>query len=110
MFRKPRYRLLLLFLSVAGAGIWCWLLFRAGCAGEAKSGNQGDPVRALGSERSAAPFLFAGLAFGLAYIASLKHLQAGKRVLWAIRLILFGLPIAWVLGIQAELLALRICF
>lgn len=110
MSKKSRYAILFAFLSVAGVSTWCWLLFRAGCAGDAESGTQGNQLRAMGLERSAAPFLIGALLFGLAYVASLKNLQARQRVLWGVRLVLFGLPIAWVLGVQAELLALRICF
>jgi len=110
MSQKPRYAILFMFLSIAAIGLWCWLLFRAGCAGDAKSGGRGDQLHAMGLARSAAPFLFGGLVFGLAYVASLKQLQVSKRLLWGVRLVLFGLPIAWALGVQAELLALRICF
>ena len=110
LLQKPRYAGLLGLLSVAGIGIWCWLLFRAGCAGDVKTGSQGDPVRAQELERFAVPFLLSGLVAGLAFVASLRNLPAGKRVLWGVRLVLFALPIAWIIGVQFELLALRICF
>jgi hypothetical protein len=107
---RPRYAIPSAFLSVAGICVWCWLLFQAGCAGDAETGSRGDPLRAMALERTAAPFLLAGIAAGLLFISSLKHLEFKKRFLWAVRLILFGLPIAWSIGIQLELLALRICF
>ncbi len=106
---EPRHTKLLAVLSIALLGVWCWLLFRAGCAGGVKDGSTGVPLRSMELERVAVPVLLAGVAAGLASISSLKHLPVAKRVLWAVRLILFGLPIAWVVGVQFELLALRIC-
>jgi hypothetical protein len=108
--QRSRYATPLALLSVAGIGLWCWLLFRAGCTGDVKNGNEGDPVRAQELERFAAPFLLGGAAAGLASIGLLKHLPMAKRVLWGVRLVLFGLPIAWIVGVQFELLALRVCF
>ncbi len=109
MPQRPRYATLLALSSIAGLILSCWFLFRAGCAGNSQSGDPGVPVRSMELERFAVPFLFLSVAAGLAFIASLKYLPVGKRILWGARLVLFGLPIAWVLGVQFELLALRIC-
>lgn len=108
--RTGRYTTLFGLLSVAGVVVWCWLLFQAGCAGDPQNPGQGDPVRAQAFERTASPFLILSVAAGLGFIISLKHFDKAKRVAWGTRLVLFGLPIAWVAGLQFEQLALRICF
>jgi hypothetical protein len=108
--RWSRSTWVFLFLSVIGMVLWCGLLFRAGCAGDAATGTQGNQLRAMALERNAAPFLIAGLIAGIAFVGSLKHLPRTRRIVWGVRLFLFGLPIEWVIGVQLELLALRICF
>jgi len=93
---------LLALSSAVCIAAWCWLLFQAGCAGDLKTGIYGDPLRALEFERAAVPFLFLSFVAGVASIASLRPIELLQRVLWAVGLVFFGLPAAWLFGPQFE--------
>lgn len=84
------------------------IMFQAGCAGDAKTGSLGDPVRALQMENIAFfSLLFSvsigGLAFGLG--SSSPH-----RVSHGLSFAFFGMIFLWIIGIQISFLGTQSCF
>lgn len=84
------------------------IMFQAGCAGDAKTGSLGNPVRALQMENIAFfSLLFSvsigGLAFGLG--SSSPH-----RVSHGLSFAFFGMIFLWIIGIQISFLGTQSCF
>jgi hypothetical protein len=98
-----RYRPLLLGLSLVSLALSFWLLFRAGCAGDLKTGSLGDPQRALDLEYVALPFFLVGVVAATASIA----MRSGGL---AVAALLLGGPLLWLLGIQFEVWGVQQCF
>jgi hypothetical protein len=98
-----RNRPLVLGVALVSLALSFWLQFRAGCAGDLKTGTLGDPQRALALEHAALlPFLFS-VVVGIASIAM-------WRVGFAVLALLIGVPLLWLLGIQIEVWGVQYCF
>ncbi len=109
MIKAQKYLLASLWLCFAvGAAVTCFILFKAGCAGDAKGGSLGDPVRALQLESySLLPFIlsavFGGAAIGLMSKSIHRVVQGGTFA----TLILLCL---WLTGMKFETWGVQSCF
>jgi|SRR5215467_2541024 len=104
-----RYRSILGVLSLVSLAISFWLLFRSGCAGDLKTGSLGDPHLALELEKAALPFFVFGLICPLALIALLRHLSVQRRIAIAAAIVLLGVPVLWLVGVQFEVWGVQHC-
>jgi hypothetical protein len=96
-------------LSVVSFAFSFWLMFRAGCAGDLKTGSYGDPQLALELESIAMPFFLLGAVGLMALTASLKR-PMPQRIGIAAASVLFGGPLLWLLAIQFEVWGVQACF
>ncbi|WP_098495019.1 hypothetical protein [Collimonas sp. PA-H2] len=95
---------------IAGFSAYLWLLYSAGCAGDAKGGSYGDPVRALQLESYAlVPFLFALFTGTALPFMFGTYGLAGRSVVAAIFFVFVGAAFIF-LGIQIEFWGIDACF
>jgi hypothetical protein len=85
-------------------------MFRAGCAGDLKTGSYGDLRLAHELENAALPFFALGAMGLMAFVASLKDVPVHRRIGIAGVCILFGGPFLWLLAIQFEVWGVQECF
>jgi hypothetical protein len=100
----PGFRVLLVALSVLCLALSYWLQFRAGCAGDVKSGALGDPQRALQLEYIAFPFFLLAVGAGVAVLLLYGRLAIASAFF------LIGGPLMWYLGVQLEVWGVQHCF
>ncbi len=103
--RFEKWLLWLVFLVCAGYALF--LAFDAGCAGNVKTGTEGDPLRALELE---------GYGFGLSLLAAIlgafmlsAALKLKHRYAYGIGFGLAVMIVLWVVEIQLELYANQAC-
>lgn len=99
---------ILWILFTVGTVLSLLIMFQAGCAGDAKTGSLGDPVRALQTENIAFFSLLlsvsiGGFAFGLC--SSSPH-----RLSHGLSFAFFGMIFLWIIGIQISFLGVQSCF
>ncbi|SRR5712691_12109168 len=97
-------------ISFVSFAVSFWLMFRAGCAGDLKTGSYGDVRLALELENAAIPFFAFGAVGLVAFIASLKIVPVPQRIGIAAACVLFGGPLLWLLAIQFEVWGIQACF
>jgi hypothetical protein len=86
------------------------LSYQAGCAGDAKTGNFGNPIRALEIENSSISALFSGLFLG-AFAITLRSSKAfSRRVANGLAFAVFGFIGFWLLTLQLEVWGVKSCF
>jgi len=113
MTESTRQRLgaLLGGLSIVCIAVCNVLLFRAGCAGDTKSGSYGDPLRVVALEDKALPFLLAASLLAGAVYVVISKAPPVRRWLIALALSIASLVVIWLVGIfYMEELGIKSCF
>ncbi|MEQ1663072.1 MAG: hypothetical protein ABL877_10310 [Thiobacillus sp.] len=105
----PRYLSLCFgLLFVIGASLYLFIMFKAGCAGDAKGGSLGDPTRALQLEGySFYPLLLSAGTGGAAIGMISKSIH---RVAQGVAFATFALSCLWIAGMQLEIWGVQSCF
>jgi hypothetical protein len=84
------------------------ILFRAGCAGDVKTGSLGDPRQALQLEGYGLIAALVSTALSTAeFVLTSKTVH---RTSYAIAFALFSLVCWWIVGIQVEIQGVQSCF
>jgi hypothetical protein len=104
------YRRYIFFLAIAALAASFGLLFKAGCAGDLKTGSIGEPVAALYYEGLALPLFLLGLLGVAVFLFIRPQLALQYRVAHALAFILFGGFALWLIGIQFETWGVQQCF
>ena len=110
LIARLKLPVLLGFASMAFVGVAFAFLFKAGCAGDLKTGSLGDPIRALQFESVAFLFFMFGLVFGAGACAARLGVALHNRMAHAIGFIIFGGLFLWLVGIQFEVWGVQHCF
>ena len=95
-------------LSIVGAALLLFIMFKAGCAGDSKSGSLGDPVRALQLESYGLLSLLLSATSGGAAIGFMS--KSIHRVAHGLSFALFMLFCLWLAGMQFEIEGVQSCF
>jgi len=86
------------------------LAFRAGCAGDAKSGALGDPAMALRIEDAAAVCGWLGIGFAILAVLCAKRRSMIRSLAIAVALGLLGSLGLMLAGMQLEIWGVSYCF
>jgi hypothetical protein len=87
-----------------------YLSYQAGCTGDAKAGNFGNPVRALEIEKSSISALFSGLVLGAFSVALRSSKAFSQRIADGLAFAIFGFIGFWLLALQLETWGVKLCF
>lgn len=96
------------FISVIGAALLFFVMFKAGCAGDPKGGLLGDPVRALQWESyGLLPLLFSAASSGAAIGLMSTSIH---RIAHGLAFAMFIFFCLWLAGMQFEIGGVQSCF
>jgi hypothetical protein len=111
---EAKTRKVVSLIGIASVGVCfaacLWLLFAAGCAGDAKGGALGNPARALQLESYAFITFVVALLAGTSIPFVYPRGSAAVRTALAVVFFALALVIWVVVGIQIEIQGVQSCF
>jgi len=107
---KGKIGILLSSLSIVCILISYFILYKAGCAGDSKSGIYGNPMKSIEIESNGIPFLFAASLFFGSTFGVLIKFPILFRILIAVLLAILSLVVFFIFGMQIEGMGIRNTF